>query len=142
MRNTGGAPALRITSDASRSKSESRSSRMEISSIATSQSRHPCGGRDASVLAASFGHSGSARLSGISRQMHVFRADKSHRTRHQMVARNAVDQVMHLTADAPVRRVSLWRRTQLDHVHRLTRVHLDEVADTVAQRDQVLRLLG
>ena len=115
---------------------------MEISSMAISQSRQPRCGRDASALTTSIGDAGSAGLGGISRQMHVLRADKSHRAGHQVVPGNAIDQAMHLAADVPVRRVSLGRRAQLDHVHRLTRIHLDQVADAVAQRDQVLRLLG
>ena len=58
------------------------------------------------------------------------------------VAGHIRDEVVHLLADLPVGGMALRGGAQLDHVHRLTGVHLHQVPDPVGQRDGVGGLRG
>src|ERR1700729_877840 len=73
--------------------------------------------------------------------MHVVRSGKSHRAGHEVMTRNFVDEPEHLLAELPVARMSLRGRAQLDHVHRLAGVELDEVAHAVTEGDEISGLL-
>src|SRR4051794_39952803 len=47
-----------------------------------------------------------------------------------------------LVRDGPVARMTLATRAQLDQVHRLARVQIEDVSDPVAQAERVRRELG
>src|ERR1700730_7732889 len=80
-------------------------------------------------------------LSGVSRQVNILPPPETHGAGDQVVPGDLVDQPEHLLADLPVARMPLWRRTQLDKMHRFARVELDHVAHAMTERDEVARLL-
>ena len=65
--------------------------------------------------------------------------DELHRAGDRVVTGHVGDQPVHQLADAPVRRMSLRRRAQLDDVHRLARVHLHLETDAIRHHDRVRR---
>src|ERR1035438_5826496 len=73
--------------------------------------------------------------------MYVIRPGEAHRTGDEVMTRNFVDEPEHLVGVWPVARMPLRRRAQLDHVHRLASVELDEVAHPVTEGDEVPGLL-
>ncbi len=52
------------------------------------------------------------------------------------------DEAVHLLGHPPVGGMALWRRAELEHVHRLAGVHLHREADVVRERDGVAALVG
>ena len=62
-----------------------------------------------------------------------------HRAGDRVMAGDVGDQTVHLLADAAVRRMPLRRRAQLDHVHRLARVHVHDESHAIRHRHGVLR---
>src|SRR3954468_2859575 len=64
--------------------------------------------------------------------------DVRHRPRHGGM--HLGDEAVHLVGDGAVAGVALASRAQLDELHRLARVEVQDVADAVAQRERVERL--
>ncbi len=73
--------------------------------------------------------------------MDVLRTREAHRPGDKVMTGDLVDEPEHLLADLSVARVPLRRRAQLDEVHGLTRIELDDVPNPVAEGDQVAGLL-
>src|SRR6476646_8683100 len=71
----------------------------------------------------------------------ILRADVAHRGGDRPVAGLLGDLAVHVQGDAPVRRVPLRRRTELQQVHGLSGVELHGVADPVGHADGVGGLL-
>jgi hypothetical protein len=72
-------------------------------------------------------------------EVHVAAVDVRHRPRDRAVPRRGLDELVHRVRHAPVGRVALRARAELDQVHRLARAHLHDEADAVRHRDRVLR---